>query len=194
MKIDEAIAYVKPHLTKERFNHTLRVAQTAVELAEVYKASPEKAELAAVFHDYAKYRSLEELKRWISKSYLPKDLLDYHHELWHGPVGAILVEREHGIHDTDVRNAIHYHTTGQANMSKLEMIVFLADYIEPGRSFTGIEEVREIAGKDLVHACWMVSRNTIQFLMQKNARIYPDTFHAYNDFTRRLTHKNGGNK
>src|SRR5690625_5402966 len=76
-------------------------------------------------------------------------------------------------------------------MSKLEMIIFLADYIEPGRNFPGLEEVRDIAQKDLNHACWMVSRNTIQFLMQKRARIYPDTFHAYNDFTKRLD-KNGG--
>src|SRR5699024_5245340 len=117
---DEAIAHVKPHLTKERFDHTLRVAQTAVKLAEVYNESTEKAELAAIFHDYAKYRPLAELRRWIGQSYLPKDLLDYHHELWHGPVGAMLIEREYGIKDTDVQNAIYYHTTGKANMSKLE--------------------------------------------------------------------------
>ncbi|HLR40456.1 MAG TPA: bis(5'-nucleosyl)-tetraphosphatase (symmetrical) YqeK [Virgibacillus sp.] len=192
MKIDEAIAYVKPHLTKARFDHTLRVAETAVELAEVFKVSAHQAELAAILHDCAKYRPLEELKRWISKSYLPKDLLDYHHELWHGPVGSILVERECGMQHADVQSAIYYHTTGKANMSKLEMIIFLADYIEPGRNFPGLEKVRDIAQKDLIYACWMVSRNTIQFLMQKRARIYPDTFHAYNDFTKRLD-KNGGN-
>jgi len=192
MKIDEAIAYVKPHLTKARFDHTLRVAETAVELAEVFKVSAHRAELAAILHDCAKYRPLEELKQWISESYLPKDLLDYHHELWHGPVGSILVGRECGMKDAGVQSAIYYHTTGKANMSILEMIIFLADYIEPGRDFPGLEEVRDIAQRDLNHACWMVSRNTIQFLMQKRARIYPDTFHAYNDFTKRLD-KNGGN-
>src|SRR5690625_2286382 len=103
MKIDEAIAYVKPHLTKARFDHTLCVAETAVELAEVFKVSAHQAELAAILHDCAKYRPLEELKRWISKSYLPKDLLDYHHELWHGPVGSILVERECGMQHADVQ-------------------------------------------------------------------------------------------
>ena len=189
MIINEAKKQVKPHLTKERYDHTLRVAETAVKLAEKYDGSTEKVELAAIFHDYAKYRPLDEMKRWIVESPLPKDLLQYHHELWHGPVGSILIDREHGINDLEIREAIQYHTTGRANMGKLEMIVFLADYIEPGRSFPGIEEVREVAMHDLLKACWMVSRNTIRFLMQKNATIYPDTFHAYNDLTRR----NGGN-
>jgi predicted HD superfamily hydrolase involved in NAD metabolism len=190
MKKDEAISFVEPHLTKERFQHTLRVADTAAALAVLYDECTEKAQLAAIFHDYAKCRPLEELKRWILTSSLPKDLLDYHHELWHGPVGALLIEREHGIDDADIQGAIHFHTTGKANMSKLEMIIFLADYIEPGRNFPGIEDVRDEAGRDLVRACQLVSGNTIQFLMTKHARIYPDTFHAYNDFTRRM--KNGG--
>lgn len=190
MKIDEAIKHVKPHLTTGRFEHTLRVAETAVKLADLYDESAEKVELAAVFHDYAKYRPLDEMKRWIVASRLPKDLLHYHHELWHGPVGSILIEREYGISDPEIRNAIYYHTTGRAHMSKIEMIVFLADYIEPGRNFPGIEEVRETAQQDLIYSCWMVSRNTINYLMQKNATIYPETFHAYNDLTRRI---NGGN-
>lgn len=190
MKIDEAVTFVKPHLTKERFDHTLRVAETAVMLGDLYHEPEEEIELAAIFHDYAKQRPLDELKRWIESSHLPKDLLHYHHELWHGPVGAILVEKEFGIKDTGIQRAIYYHTTGRARMSKFEMIIYLADYIEPGRSFPGIDEVREMARKDLMYACWMVTRNSIRYLMQKNATIYPDTFHAYNDLTRRL---DGGN-
>src|SRR5690625_4309528 len=186
MKIDEAIAYVKPHLTKARFDHTLRVAETAVGLAEVFKVSAYKAELAAILHDCAKYRPLEELKRWISESYLPKDLLDYHHELWHGPVGSILVEFEHGIYDSSVQDAIYYHTTGKAHMSKLDKIIFIADYIEPGRNFPGLEEVREVAETDLTKAAWLVSRNTINYLMNKNNTVYPDSFYAYNDLTRQM--------
>ncbi|PAV28994.1 phosphohydrolase [Virgibacillus profundi] len=184
MKINEAIEHVKPHLTKERFEHTLRVQETAANLAKLYNESKEKTELAAIFHDYAKYRPLDEMERWIVESRLPKDLLHYHHELWHGPVAAILIEKEYGIKDNDIQCAIAYHTTGRAHMGKLEQIIFLADYIEPGRSFPGVEEVREMAKKDLIHACLMASRNTIQFLMHKNATIYPDTFHAYNDLTR----------
>ncbi|WP_337020542.1 bis(5'-nucleosyl)-tetraphosphatase (symmetrical) YqeK [Oceanobacillus massiliensis] len=190
MKIELAIEKVKPHLTDARFQHTLRVAETAVKLAEQYKASSVKAELAAVFHDYAKYRPIDELASWIKRTSLPKDLLEYHHELWHGPVGSILVEIEHGIADREIQDAIYYHTTGKAYMSKLDKIIFLADYIEPGRKFPGVDEVREMAKQDLTKACWMASRNTIAHLMNKNATIYPDSFHAYNDLTKQI---NGGN-
>lgn len=75
MEIKEAIEHVRPHLTQKRFDHTLRVAETAVSLADQYKVSKEKTELAAIFHDYAKYRPLDEMKRWIISSRLPKDLL-----------------------------------------------------------------------------------------------------------------------
>jgi predicted HD superfamily hydrolase involved in NAD metabolism len=191
MKVEEAKKLVKPHLTTARYEHTLRVADTAMQLGNRFAYDGEliTIALAAIFHDYAKYRSLDEMRRWIMNSSLPKDLLDYHHELWHGPVGSILIDREYGISDSEIKDAIYYHTTGRANMGNLEMIIFLADYIEPGRNFPGLDQVREMAEQDLIKACWMVSRNNISYLMQKEATIYPDTIHAYNDLTRR----NGGN-
>jgi predicted HD superfamily hydrolase involved in NAD metabolism len=191
MKKNDAIKAVEPHLTKPRFEHTLRVAETAVKLAEVHHVSSEKAELASIFHDYCKYRSLDEMRKIIETSYLPKDLLLYHHELWHGPVASIKIEEEFGITDDEIKSAIYYHTTGRANMSDLELIVFIADYIEPGRSFPGLEEVRNMAKHDLIRTAWMISRNTINYLMEKQNGIYPDTFHAYNDLTRLL---HGGSK
>lgn len=190
MKKDEAISLVKPYLKTERFEHTLRVAETAVKLAELYNEPVDKVELAAIFHDYAKYFSLEYMEQIIKEGQLPQDLLDHHHELWHGPVASIIVEREFGISDTGIHSAIHYHTTGKADMSKMDMIIFTADYIEPGRSFPGVEEVRDMADADLDRATWLALRNTIQFLVSKHVPVYPDTFYAYNDLTRRL---NGGN-
>ncbi|WP_284140463.1 bis(5'-nucleosyl)-tetraphosphatase (symmetrical) YqeK [Virgibacillus sp. LDC-1] len=190
METSKALRIVKPHLTSARYEHTERVMETAVHLAKLYGSNEEKAAIAAVFHDYAKYRNLDEMKKWILSSYLPKDLLHYHHELWHGPVGSLLVEREHGIIDPEIKDAIYYHTTGRAHMSTLEKVLFVADYIEPGRSFSGLEEVRDTANRNLDKAAWLVSRNTIQFLMGKENTIYPDTFHAYNDLTNKLS---GGN-
>ena len=191
MNKHDALSIVETHLTKPRFEHTVRVAETAVRLAQIYNVSNEKAELASIFHDYCKYRSLDEMKRIIQTTYLPKDLLLYHHELWHGPVASIMIEQEYGIKDDAIQSAVYCHTTGRANMSDLELIIFVADYIEPGRSFPGLDEVRDMATQDLVKAAWMVSRNTINYLTEKKNRIYPDTFHAYNDLTRLL---NGGNK
>ncbi len=186
MELNKAIEIVKHQLDKKRFDHTLRVLDTAQELAKRFAAPLRKVELAAVFHDYAKQRSTEELRREIISSDLPKDLLDYHAELWHGPVGAIFVERECGITDKEILTAICCHTTGKPHMNQIEMIVYLADYIEPGRSFPGLDEVREAAKQDLLYACWMVSRNTVSYLLNKEVTIYPDSIHAYNDFTRKI--------
>ncbi|WP_430785135.1 bis(5'-nucleosyl)-tetraphosphatase (symmetrical) YqeK [Virgibacillus flavescens] len=182
MKKEAAINIVQKALTEERFQHTLRVAETAVELAELYSVSKEKVELAAILHDYAKYRPLEEMKQFILNSNLPNDLVDYHHEVWHGPVASVLVQEEFGIEDEEIIGAIRYHTTGKAGLGNLEKIIFLADYIEPGRVFPGVEEVREMAVKDLNHACFMVSRNTIHFLLSRHASVYPDSIQAYNYF------------
>lgn len=189
MKIEEALLCVEPKLTEKRFKHTLRVAKEAVNLAKIYKVDQHKAELAAVFHDYAKNRPLEEMKRIIQESYLPKDLLQYHHELWHGPVGAILIEREHGITDPDILHAIRYHTTGKVNMNMLDLVIYVADYIEPGRNFPGVAEVRQVAPKNIIYASFLIARNTIQYLMKSNSKIYPDSFYAYNHLTDRIANE-----
>lgn len=186
MKLDDLKKIVKSHLQLDRYEHTLRVVETARELALRFNGPLKEAELAAMLHDYAKQRPKEELRRWILKSSLPKDLLDYHHELWHAPVGSILIERELGITNISVQNAVRYHTTGRAKMSQLELIVFLADYIEPGRNFPAVKEVREKAKEDLVHASLLASRNSVMYLLKKNQAIYPDSFHVYNDLTERM--------
>ncbi|RWZ60880.1 HD domain-containing protein [Halobacillus fulvus] len=183
MSREQALQYVKPHLKASRFDHTVRVVDQAVELAKQYKVDIDKAEVAAALHDYAKYKDVDEMKRWIVQDRrLPKDLLDYHHELWHGPVGAFMLEKEIGLDDVDIISAISSHTTGKKHMSKLDKIIFLADYIEPGRDFPGVDEVRQKAESDLDEACRMALKNTIVFLVEKGRTVYPDTFHAYNAF------------
>lgn len=186
MKIDEAVLLVQSQLTSKRFEHTMRVAQTAKELADLYDVDVKRVELAAILHDLAKDFPAEKLKQLLDESQSPEDLLHYNQELWHGPVAAYLLETKYGITDTDVIHAVRFHTTGRAQMSKVELIVYVADYIEPGRQFPGVEAVRHIAGKDLYEAAWTVSRNTIQFLLKKNVLVYPETINIYNDLTRRL--------
>lgn len=186
METTEMIEQVKMVLQPKRFEHTLRVAKEAVILAKRYNVPEDKAEVAAILHDYAKNFPSAKLKKYIENSALPQDLLQYNEELWHGPVASILLAQEFGIIDEDIQAAIRYHTTGRANMSDLERIIYLADYMEPGRSFPGLAEVRETAEVDLVKACWLVSKNTIQFLMNQKVTIHPDSFYAYNDFTKQM--------
>jgi predicted HD superfamily hydrolase involved in NAD metabolism len=181
----QALELVKVQLTEHRYVHTIGVMETAIELANRFGADEKKAELAAIFHDYAKFRSKEEMKKIIVEQELPSDLLLHNDELWHAPVGAYLVEREAGIKDLEILNAIRFHTSGRPNMTLLEKIIYVADYIEPGRHFPGVEEVRDMAKESLNEALIKAIQNTIVFLMKKKQPIYPDTFLTYNDLVKK---------
>lgn len=190
MDKEQALKLVKPHLSQKRYQHTKRVLTTALELAQRYDVDEEETMLAAVFHDYAKYRPLDEMSHIIKQNDLPLDLLSFHHELWHGPVASILVETEIGITNQQVKDAIYWHTTGRGNMSELEKVVYLADYIEPGRSFPGLSLIQKKAKEDLDEACFMAVRNTIQFLLERERLIYPETINMYNHLKRILEESN----
>lgn len=186
MNLDEARDVVQENLSKARFEHTLRVEETALKLAEQYRAAENEVALAAIFHDYAKCFTVEELRERVTQYKLPTSLLNYHFELWHGPVGAKIAEYEYGIKQNDVLNAIYYHTTGRKDMSLLEKIIFVADYIEPGRIFPGVDEIRKLAMIDLQKAERKALKNTITYLMEKDGTIHPDSFFAYNDLTDKM--------
>lgn len=178
-----ALKIVKEQLNEKRYEHTIRVTDTAVALAKRYGADLKKTELAGALHDYAKYRSLDEMRHIIQyDEYINTDFLDYGEALWHAPAGAHLVHTEAGIDDADILQAIAYHTTGRAEMSQLEKVIFLADYIEPGRDFPGVDDVRERAQSSLESAIAMALRNTIQFLLEKEQKVYPLTMKAYNAY------------
>ncbi|MCA1025406.1 bis(5'-nucleosyl)-tetraphosphatase (symmetrical) YqeK [Cytobacillus kochii] len=181
MNREQALEIVKEQLTDHRYQHTIGVMNSAIELAERFGADVKKAEMSAIFHDYAKFHPKEEMKACIIAEDMPSDLLEYNSELWHAPVGAYLVETKVGITDREILEAIRYHTSGRANMSLLEKVVYLADYIEPGRHFPGVEEVRELAQRDLDEALIQAVKNSILFLMKKNQSVYPLTLTMYND-------------
>jgi predicted HD superfamily hydrolase involved in NAD metabolism len=177
----ELLARVREQMTEHRFIHTLGVADTAVKLARKYGANENEADLAGLLHDYCKYWEKEQMERVIVQAdSIPNELLMYDKELWHAPVGAYIVEKELGIQNKDVVSAICFHTSGRENMSLLEKIVWLSDYIEPNRVFPGVEEVRAIAEKDLDQALIKAFGNTISFLAKQGRKIYPITLEAYN--------------
>lgn len=186
MEREEALKLVKVQLTDHRYQHTLGVMETAIALAKQYGGDEQKAELAAIFHDYAKFRPKAEMKEIIIEQGFPQNLLEYNSELWHAPVGAYLTEKEAGIIDPEVLEAIRFHTSGRPGMTLLDKIIYLADYIEPGRHFPGVEEVRNVAKENLDKALIMAVKNTIIFLLKKNQTVYPETFYTYNDLIRKL--------
>lgn len=177
----EALQIVKPHLTEHRYTHTVGVMNTAIELAERFQADKKKAELAAIFHDYAKFRDKQEMCALVESSIEDKTILGYGDELLHAPCGAYYVEHEVGIKDEEVLNAIRYHTTGRPNMTLLEKVIFLADYIEPGRQFKGVDEVRKLSETNLDEAVIQALDNTVSFLMKRRQLVYPETIATYNE-------------
>lgn len=173
---------VQMRMSERRFKHVLGVEETAIALAEQFGESPEKASIAALTHDYAKERSDEEFQLAIERGkYENKtELLKYGNAIWHGLVGAEFVTRELNISDEEILNAIRLHTTGAAEMTLLDKIIYVADYIEPGRSFPGVEDARVIALRDLDQAVAFETKHTLAHLIEAENPVYPKTIETYN--------------
>lgn len=182
MNIDELREHVRRQMPERRWQHTLGVAEAAVRLANRYGGDAGKAELAALLHDYAKAWPIERQARMIKEQGLSQDLdlLDYDKELWHAPAGAWAVKHELGVTDEEVLDAIRYHTSGRERMSLLDRIVCLADYIEPGREYPGVDAIRKLAEQNLTEALIASFTSTIAYLLEQGKRIYPLTVIARN--------------
>ena len=179
MRLEELKQQVKGQLPSKRYEHTLGVVSTSEKLAMQYQVSLESAQLAALLHDIAKYLSNDCLKEKL-ESANETDYLKYSPLVWHAPVGAIIAREEYHIENLDILNAIKYHTTGRPNMTTLEKIIFLADYIEPGRTQPGVDSIRELVQQDLNMAVAKTLADTVAYLSQKSkADIHPDTLAAY---------------
>lgn len=173
---------VQMRMSEKRFKHVLGVEETAVALAERFGESPEKASIAALTHDYAKERSDDEFQLAIERgSYENKtELLKYGNAIWHGLVGADFVACELKITDEEILNAIRLHTTGAAKMTLLDKIIYVADYIEPGRNFPSVEDARVIAFSDLDQAVAFETKHTLAHLVETENPVYPKTIETYN--------------
>ncbi|MET1014106.1 MAG: bis(5'-nucleosyl)-tetraphosphatase (symmetrical) YqeK [Paenisporosarcina sp.] len=185
MNRDKYLAAVRKRMSETRYVHTLGVMNTASRLAKVYGESEEDAELAAILHDVVKFADRNWLKDQIVEHHMDERLLSFHHELWHAPVGAIVAREEFGVTNQNVLDAIRFHTTGRAQMSRLEKIIYCSDMIEPSRQFPGLEELRKKDEEDLDALMEMCVKRSIQFLIQKNQPVYPDSIHCYNDLVTR---------
>src|SRR5699024_4365990 len=110
-------------------------------------------------------------------------LLNYHHEVWHYHIDAEMIRDKFQITNPDIYRAIYYHTTGRAEMSMLEYIVFVADFTEPERNIPGIDEIRNLSYQNIKMAARKALQSTIIHLMNQDAIVHPDTFEAYNGIT-----------
>lgn len=173
---------LKDTLNTDRYNHTMRVVDEAKKLAVLYGVDEEKAEIAALTHDCAKNMSYNELREICEKGNIIFTEDDFNSKpIWHAYAAAVIAKEKFNINDEEIINAVKYHTTGRKNMTLLEKIIYLADYIEPGRTFEKIQEVRTLAyDKDIDEAMIKAINNTIEFLMSKRSIIHKSTIEARN--------------
>lgn len=186
MERSELLAAMKDRMPEKRYIHTIGVADTAMILAKRFGEDVHSAEIAGILHDSCKYADREWMKETIIQQQMNPALLDFHHELWHGPVGAYVASTQFGVTDVDVLNAIRYHTTGRSGASDLERIVYIADLIEPNRDFPGVDELRKAAEHDDLHDLTLLCvRHSIAYLMARNQAVFPDSFDFYNDLVQK---------
>ena len=179
----ELVKKLKDSLNKQsRFEHCLRVEQTAIQLAKLNHEDVEKAAVAGLIHDYAKERSAEEFKRVIIAKKMDPDLLNWGNFIWHGEVGAEIIQDELKITDEEILNAVRRHTIGAVQMTTLDNIVYVADYVEPERDFPGANYAREVAFADLDDGVRYETQHTLQYLLENNQKIYPAAILTYNQW------------
>ena len=172
----------KQALSEKRFGHSVMTAFTGRRLAQKYGQSVENAVICGLLHDITKELSDPEqliiinkydiMLRWYEKD-TPK--------LWHPVTAAALCRHEFGL-DEQISNAVLLHQSGSESMTELDKIVFLADYIEPTRDFSGVEQVRALAWDSLDKAMFKAVANNIIELIEKNCRLNQGHIETYNRF------------
>lgn len=178
----ELIAQEKSMMDERRFQHCIGVSQTAAKLAKLNHYDIAKAALTGFIHDYAKQIPVSVYRQTIQEQGFDPDLLNYNRAIWHGIVGSWFIQRDLKIDDPEIITAVKRHTTGDVTMTTLDKIVFVADFIEPGRDFPGVEQARKVAYADLDAGVGYELAHTLAFLIEQRAKIYPKTFFAYNQW------------
>lgn len=160
-------------LSEYRYLHSLRVADVARSLACIYSYDMNKAYVAGLVHDIAKEFTLEENREAVKKYSLSNDLLDKEYaKMLHADIGACIARDKYSL-DDDICHAIKSHTIGDIPMSLLDKIIFVADKIEPMKSYDGIYEERKMASLDIHQATIMCILNNHKKLTRQRKKIYP---------------------
>ncbi len=183
LSIEGMKSYLKSNLKENRYIHTLGVANTAKKLAKLNEISEEKAEIAGLAHDVAKNLSKDKIKEMMQENNIVlSDVEENNPNLWHSIVGPIEAKNKLGIEDEEILDAIRWHTTGKINMSILTKIIYIADMIEPGRDFEGIESLRKITFRNLDEGVYYGLNSSIEILLKRNLLIDENTIRARNYF------------
>ena len=172
---------IKERLSEYRYTHSMNVAKRARELAEIYSLDEDKAYLAGILHDITKETDYAEQEKYMENlGIVPTELEKSNKLVYHQISGSCYVKSVLGIDDEEILNAIRYHTTGKANMTTLQKVVYTADFISADRNYPDVEEMRSLALKSLDDAMLYSLKYTITKLASKAELIHPDSFECYN--------------
>lgn len=172
---------LRERLTDKRYEHSLGVEYIAAALAMAHGMDIEQAAVAGLLHDCAKCYSTEEKIDKCNKYGLPiSDFERQNPELLHAKLGAAIAKDKFKIRDHEVLSAITWHTTGCPNMSDLDKIIYIADFIEPNRKeLPEMDEIRREAFMDLDQCLIHILSNILDYLKRKGRKIDPITEETY---------------
>ena len=177
--IENAEALGRSRLSEGRYGHTLRVADTAADLARVHGLDEDRARLSALIHDAARETGPEEFLRLAEEWDLPVGEQERQSpKLLHGPVAAELARRELGVEDEEVLEAVRAHTTGKPGMGPLALVLYVADKIEPARDYPSVERLRRLAREDLQAAAAESLRRAIAHNEERGKDVHPSSREA----------------
>ena len=178
-------------LSRKRFLHSLGVEFTAASLAMRHDIPLINAQIAGLLHDCAKCLDDKKLLKICEKNQLSVSEVEKRNPyLLHGKVGAFLAKTDFEIDDEDILNAIAFHTTGRPGMSKLEKIIFIADFIEPGRnSAPNLTLIRKMAFEDIDQAMIQILGDTLEYLQSVEGEIDPMTKKTYDYYLKEQKEK-----
>ena len=191
MKRDKIEYKLKKELDRQRFEHTLGVEQTAREMARAFGENEEKAALAGLLHDCAKCMPLSQMVKAAKHADIDP-VMKESKALMHAVAGRCVAESVYGVQDEEVLGAIRWHTTGHANMTRLEKIIYLADVIEPNRKlYPGLEALRAQCMQDLDGAMHTALRMSLEHVREQGKTLHPDTLAALADYEPELAQELG---
>lgn len=169
-------------LNKNRFAHSIGVANTAVELAKRFGVDVDKTYVAGLLHDCAREFENDQLPVEAAKRSVPINEVEYAVPLLlHAPIGAVMVKEDYGVDDPEIIQAIARHTVADKNMSPLDKIIWFADMIEPHRNYPGVEDLRRLAREAPLDQMFLEGLNqTITFVVSKGSLVHPKTIDARN--------------
>ena len=181
LNLDDYKNIIREKMGKKRYKHSVSVSEWAVKLALKHGADEKKAAVAGILHDITKEMPEEEQLKLISDSGLKLSLLESKsNKLWHSISGSIYVQKVLKIDDEEIINAIKYHTTAKENMTLLEKIIFIADFLSDDRKWENTDYFRSLALENLDEALIYGLKITIDGLLKRDRLIADNTFKAYN--------------